>query len=210
MGKLTLLAGVTDTGADPVSYEKFRQFTTALPFDTTGTSFVRDLDKQATMRQEYDAKVKIVEDAYKAKSIDAKERDKRLAALRGVVANKPGQSAHNWGMGLDVHPSYKYTKNPDPKILEQQYQKMKDIAAEYGLVRDSVEKWHFQDNRFTRDLGQQWYDALKQKAGEVVTKAGEIAQTKEGIAGGLILAAGLTALVLAMAYRRNRMARANV
>lgn len=208
MGNMTFQAGVTDQGADPVFYEKIKQFTRALPFDTTGASFVRGLDKQSKMRAEYDAKVKVVNDAYAAKQIDAKERDRRLAILRGQVANRPGESAHNWGLGIDLHPSYKYTKNADPKILEQQYQKMKDMAAEFGLVRDSVEKWHFQDNSFTRAKGAEWFNALKQKAGAVVTKAGQVATTKEGIAAGLVLAAGLTALLIAMSYRRRMAARA--
>lgn len=141
-------------------------FIQALPVDTILYSAYRGAEKQAALRKIYDDKVAVVAGQYKAGQLTRDQYDKALAKLRGQIANRPFYSAHNWGVAVDIHPVTYTTKD---------YQTMKDMAGQFGLLRDSVEKWHFQDARFKRDLVPQWLknapDWLSAKTKAAVTAA---------------------------------------
>jgi hypothetical protein len=102
---------------------KLLPFIKALPFDTLITSTFRSLEEQAELRRQYEA------------------------GERKAVANKPGYSAHNWGLGVDIHPVS--GKDAD-------YDKMLEVSKKFGLKRDAKERWHFQDDRFTFQKAALW------------------------------------------------------
>jgi len=153
MGKLRVPANLKASweALDPVFRdEKVIPFVTSLPMDTVLYSAYRGAEKQAALRAVYDDKVKAVAGRFKAGQLSQKQYDDEMAKLRGQIANRPFYSAHNWGVAIDIHPVSYATKD---------YTTMKNMAGQFGLLRDSVEKWHFQDNRFKRDLVPQWLKA---------------------------------------------------
>lgn len=102
---------------------KLRPFIKALPFDTVITSTFRSLEQQAELRRQYEA------------------------GERSAVANKPGFSAHNWGLGVDIHPVS--GKDAD-------YDTMLELSKKFGLKRDARERWHFQDDGFSFKKAALW------------------------------------------------------
>lgn len=156
----------------------------ALPFDTTMTSGFRPPEKQAALRKIYEAKVVAVEADYKAKKLTKAEYDAQMVVLRGQIANRPMYSAHNWGAGIDIHPV-------EAARSDANYQTMKDSAGKFGLLRDAVELWHFQDVRFNRSKVKEW-----------LKKAPDWLTSKKGIATGVIVVLALVAALIAIRVNR--------
>lgn len=103
--------------------KKLLPFIRVLPFDTVITSAFRSMEQQAELRRQYEA------------------------GERSAVANKPGFSAHNWGLGVDIHPVS--GKDAD-------YNTMLELSKKYGLKRDAKERWHFQDDGFSFKKAALW------------------------------------------------------
>lgn len=124
MGKyITVNKDVDLAGLTPDFRIKIDRWLTSLPFDTIIYSGYRSLAEQKALR-------------------DAYESGKRKA-----VANKPGYSAHNWGLAIDVHPV---------SLKDKDYETMLTTSKAHGLKRDSKERWHFQDTIFDFKKAELW------------------------------------------------------
>lgn len=124
MGKVIIKNnGVNLDNLTPDFYAKIMSWLRALPFDTIIYSGYRSLAEQKALREAYES------------------------GQRKAVANKPGYSAHNWGLAIDVHPVSGKDKD---------YDTMLSTSKNYGLKRDSKERWHFQDISFTFIKAEQW------------------------------------------------------
>lgn len=125
--------------------------------------------------------------AYRSNAEQQVLYDEFLAGKR-AQANRPGFSPHNWRVAIDV--------TPQPQT-DANYQIMADTAAAFGIKREPTERWHFQDNRFSTAKINEY---LKQ----IPAWLSGVATSKKGIAGGLTLALGLTALLIVLVRRRRK------
>jgi hypothetical protein len=117
---------------------KVLPFITALPFDTIVYSTYRSIEKQTAMYNEYQKQLAL----YNAGKIKDKPS----------VVNRPGNSAHNYGLAIDIHPI---------SMLYKDYDTMLSVSKTLGLVRDKSERWHFQDSSVSFEKMKLWYSEYK-------------------------------------------------
>ena len=126
MGKYIFQQGVNFDGMNKSFLEKnVLPFLAACP-DTIIYSCYRSPEKQAQMRLEYEKKLA--------------DYNSGKTSVKPSAVNRPYFSAHNYGIAIDVHPV---------SLSDTDYAKMQALAVNYGLKRDSIERWHFQDKTFT-------------------------------------------------------------
>lgn len=102
---------------------KFLPFIKALPFDVVIYSTFRDIEKQTKLYNEYLKKLA--------------DYNNGIIKEKPSVVNRPGNSAHNWGYAVDMHPVSMKDSDYDIMLLK---------SKEFDLKRDKNERWHFQDN----------------------------------------------------------------
>lgn len=139
MGKLSTINNTVDlNGLNKSFYETLKLGVSKLPFDTVAYSAFRSIEKQQAMHKQY--------------LIDLKKYTDGKTKIKPTVVNKPGNSSHNYGLGIDIHPT---------SLLDKDYNTMYDTFHSLGLVRDKIERWHFQDSRVSFEKMKQWYEEYK-------------------------------------------------